>query len=434
MLRRGRYADALEQIESAREKHYKAKDRVLFLLDAGMLAHYAGDWEKSNEYLTQAELAIERSFTRSVSRAAASLAVNDNLLEYAGEDYEAVWVNVFKALNYLHLKEQDSAFVEIRRADDKLKQLELRYGTLQQSVRDAAPSGLARLLGDAKSGAFRDSATARLLGMLLYAADGQQDEALIDLRKAELLWKVQPDVYDFPQPDLKERLKPARDGTVRLNLFGLAGRTPEKKAHTVYAHTEQDTLFLVYAEESGGLREYPRFFQPIFWEGLPEGWHFKFQLPLMEPSDNRVASVEVSVDGGKSVVLRKTESLENVALGTFQSRLPMIAVKTLLRSVAKTLASERAKEKMRREIGNDLAYDVLRLLLDLFSSVTENADLRMSRFFPGDIFTAGLDLMPGRHVLVLRYYDSIGQVLFEEKKEVRIAADRLNICESFYLD
>ncbi|MCD8480319.1 MAG: hypothetical protein LRZ88_08925 [Candidatus Cloacimonetes bacterium] len=65
-------------------KLYKAKDRVLYYLDAGLLHHYNGDWAKSNELLHLAEEAIEELTTRSISKAAASMLLNDNALDYTG--------------------------------------------------------------------------------------------------------------------------------------------------------------------------------------------------------------------------------------------------------------------------------------------------------------------------------------------------------------
>src|SRR5690554_746354 len=67
---------------------YKSKERLLYYLDAGMLHHYQGNWEKSNELLQMAEDTIEELYTKSLSRAAASMLLSDNSLEYSGEDYE----------------------------------------------------------------------------------------------------------------------------------------------------------------------------------------------------------------------------------------------------------------------------------------------------------------------------------------------------------
>jgi len=102
-------------IEGYKNTTYKEKDRVLYYLDVGMLYHYAGEYEKSNEALGMAEQGIEELYTKSISKAVTSGVLNDNALDYSGEDYEDIYLNVFKGLNYIALGDPDSALVEIRR-------------------------------------------------------------------------------------------------------------------------------------------------------------------------------------------------------------------------------------------------------------------------------------------------------------------------------
>ena len=61
-----------------------------------MLHHYNGDFEQSNTLLSKAETAFDELYTKSIGRAAASMLLNDNILEYSGEDYEDIYLNIFK--------------------------------------------------------------------------------------------------------------------------------------------------------------------------------------------------------------------------------------------------------------------------------------------------------------------------------------------------
>ncbi|WP_228378715.1 hypothetical protein, partial [Treponema endosymbiont of Eucomonympha sp.] len=81
---------------------YPEKNRVLLYLDRGMLEHYAGDYEASYADLSEAEREIEEAYTKSVTQSLASYAANDNAKDYAGEDYEDIYVNIFNALNAYH--------------------------------------------------------------------------------------------------------------------------------------------------------------------------------------------------------------------------------------------------------------------------------------------------------------------------------------------
>ena len=92
MAASGNYLEASAAIQKLHDnKKYKEKDRVLYYLNQGMLQHYLGNYEQSNNLLTTAERAMEDLYTRSVSRAGASLLLNDNVLEYDGEDYELLF-------------------------------------------------------------------------------------------------------------------------------------------------------------------------------------------------------------------------------------------------------------------------------------------------------------------------------------------------------
>ena len=60
-----RQADAI--IQKA-EEEYGAKSRVLYGMDRGMTLQLAGEYERSNEVLEQAEDELDRLYTRSVDR------------------------------------------------------------------------------------------------------------------------------------------------------------------------------------------------------------------------------------------------------------------------------------------------------------------------------------------------------------------------------
>ncbi|MDD3806673.1 MAG: hypothetical protein PHE86_01380, partial [Candidatus Marinimicrobia bacterium] len=123
-LAKNEFLTPIAQLENIKDKAFSEKDRVLYFLNMGMLHHFAGNYSESNVMLTQAERGIEELYTVSVSKLASSFLLNDNALDYSGEDYEDIYLNVFKALNYAHLGETDASFVELNRMHHKLQQLE----------------------------------------------------------------------------------------------------------------------------------------------------------------------------------------------------------------------------------------------------------------------------------------------------------------------
>ena len=431
MLARADYPSAIAKIESARDRAYKAKDRVVYYLDIGMLHHWNGDYETSNAYLEEAERAIEENFTRSITRAASSLVLNDNTLAYAGEDYEDIYLNAFKALNYLALGRNDDAFVEVRRINNKLLQLESKYDRMAEKLSEAEAAQVAFRPGKSP---FQDSALGRYLSLLLYRNDAKWDDVRIDLEKINQGWKLQPGIYPFPMPDFSAENDRDVAPNARLNIIAFTGLAPDKTASTFYIHTEEDLIVLAGTSEDylGSQRLDGLSFLP--WKDMPAGYHFKFQLPSMHRRPSRVGHIEVSVAGRDAVVLQRLESLENAAVETFSIKKPIIYLKTLTRAVVKGLAAEEAKEKMTGDMGSGAAF-FTRIATDLLTDQTENADLRVSRFFPGECAVRELHLEAGTYDIRIRYFGTDGSLLHtDERNGVVLEAGRLNVVESAYLN
>jgi len=128
------FEGAIKVLEETKNIYYSKKDRVLYYLDLGLLYHYAKQYQKSNEMLSKAENAIKELYTKSISKVLASMILNDNTLDYSGEDYEDIYINVIKALNYINLNEREEAFVEIRKINEKLNFLEDKYKKYPKNI------------------------------------------------------------------------------------------------------------------------------------------------------------------------------------------------------------------------------------------------------------------------------------------------------------
>jgi hypothetical protein len=428
MLRTRDYAGALQQIEAAKETGYKKKDRAQYYLDAGMLHHYLGNYEQSNQLLTQAEQAIDENFTKSISKAALSLILNDNAMDYAGEDYEDIYLNVFKALNYLELDSFDGAFVEIRRINMKLKNLETKYKKLASGYSQSKDAKKEMKAGTNK---FHNSALGRYLSMLIYRVEGKWDDARIDIDMIQEAWQLQAHIYNFGMPDLSTALDASK---TRLNVMAFTGRGPDKKARTLYVHTEENVIFIATSKEAPTGNQKLNTLDTIDWPGVNKGYHFKFQLPYMEVQPENIGSVKVVIDGQTAGELKKLESLSNVALETYKVKEPIIYLKTITRAVVKGLLAEKGKKELSEQVGGGLLGNISRLAADVAVDATENADLRVSRFFPANALVGEYQLSPGAHQVKIEYYHKNGNLLItDDRGEVIVTEDGMNFIETFYL-
>lgn len=430
MLAQGDFAAAEAQIERSRLIHYQPKDRALYHLDLGLLQHYRGDYRASNESLEQAEQAMDAAFVKSLSRAGASLLLNDNVLEYAGADYENVYVNIFKALNFIALDEFDSAFVEIRRIDQKLSLLEDRYWKVARKYEEAAEHDEPFTVGRNR---FRNSALGRWLSLLIYRAEGRPDEAAIDLRKIAQAEKLAPQIYPFRMPDLSTALTPPAPGKVKVPILGMIGQAPEKRADTLWIHTQLNQIFIVGTREQryGGQRFGGA--NSIYWPGIEPGYTFKFQLPTLVKRGTNVSTIRVKIDGKPGPHLQPVESLENAAEAAFEIQKPLIYLKTVSRTVAKGIAAAQAQRAAEEKWG-ELHGLITGLLVGIGVGATENADLRISRFFPARACIAETELAPGTHRIEFEYLTAAGLLLHRDERTITIRPDGLNLIESFYLN
>lgn len=99
----------------------KKDDIILSANQAASLARKCGDYVKSNELFDTAESGYrydvdEKGVISKSGSEIGSALVNENVLDYEGFYYERVMTNIYKALNFMSLKDFDSARVELNRA------------------------------------------------------------------------------------------------------------------------------------------------------------------------------------------------------------------------------------------------------------------------------------------------------------------------------
>ncbi len=419
------FSAAINSLEKSKTINYSKKDRVLYYLDLGMLCHYKGAYVGSNQALTFAENAIDELYTKSISKGAASLLLNDNALDYSGEDYENIYLNIFKALNYANVKQFDEAFVEIRRADNKLSQLEDKYRKIADNFNQ---SDDAKKKLQAQKMPFTNSALARYISLLMYRSEGKYDDAQIDARKIDDAWVAEPSIYDFPQPKLEGCLE--RSTKARLDIISFVGKSPELFARVLTIHTFQDAVAIY---QSDGKNE--KQLDIISWKDMKDGYHFKFSLPYIEKKGTIVGRIAVDLNGSEVASLQLIECIENAAYETYKLHEGITYLKTIARTIVKGIANEKANEELDKETGGGMWGKLTRAVTGAVVDASENADLRLSRYFPANALVGECVINPGTYHLVVRYYSVDGRLIHSDDKGlILVAANSLNLYESFFLN
>ncbi|HOP06051.1 MAG TPA: hypothetical protein PLF13_02035 [candidate division Zixibacteria bacterium] len=419
---------AVQSLETAREKNkFGEKDRLIYFIDAGMLNHYAENYEISNEKLTQAEQAADELFTKSVSKAMLSTVLNDNALDYSGEDYEILYTNLIKALNYAALDDHEDALVEIRRANLKLDLLKTKYADAAAVFREESRKDTSYIDFDydVKEVHFYNDAFARWLSMHLYAADGKYDDARIDEEQLRQAFTLQPNVYDFTLPEVTY----ASDEGAILAVVALAGLAPNKQTLSLRLRTDKDLnlVQVLYDGPDTNQVEYAHFPAPI-----NEDYYFKFAIPQLVDRFSDVGSVQLTIDGQPAGELNLIEDVNKVARETFDAKKSWVFIRTIARALAKGLAAHQLKEKA--DTGG-LEGWLKKLAVDVATDLSENADLRSSQYLPGRIFVGDFVVPTGPHDLTIEFYSRTGHLMTTSTyQNYQVLEQGLNLVEAFNLN
>lgn len=127
------YAEA-EKRYAALEKP-NGHNRLLYLLNLGMLSHLQGKYEQSNQHFEQAYY-YTQDYYKNFSADVASIFVGSSVNKYLGNPLEVLLINYYKALNYSLLGQNEKAMVECRRAFNALQYLDDKYVNNNKYQRD----------------------------------------------------------------------------------------------------------------------------------------------------------------------------------------------------------------------------------------------------------------------------------------------------------
>jgi hypothetical protein len=433
--REGEYQQATDELESHADDLYTGRDEVLYYLDAGMLHFYSRSYDTSIQRFHEAERLIEELFTRSITQAAGTLIINDTVQDYSGEDFEDIYLNVFKAVGFLQQSDFEGAFVEVRRLNNKLNLLEDKYQGLAAQYNQAEDAAVDFQAGESR---FYNSALARYLSLIMYRADGAFDSARIDWQEIQEAFREQSNLYDFPIPFGDEVIQPTDNA--RLSVLAFTGEAPIKRAETLWVVTFDNRVDIVYASEDQSGTIIPEGYASFGFPGIEGGYRFKFQLPVMEQRGSAVERIRVVVNGEPAGELQLLEDMERIAVDTFQIRRPIIFLRTVTRTVLKGIASQRGREAMREagaQSGSALgmaAGIIGSIATDVAVEATERADLRVSRFFPAYAYVGEWEFPPGTHRVEIEFFGSDGLLRVEDLGEVDLRSGELNFVTSYHTD
>jgi len=428
-LKAGNSDQAIELIQGAKEE-YGRKNRLLYLMDYGMVLHLAGRYEESNTVLEEAHYLVEDLYTTRLRDQASALLVNETQLPYEGEPFEHVWINVIKALNYACLENWNEALVEARRIDHKLNVLSDR----------------------AEGQEYKEDPFARYLTGVLYETTGDLDNAYVAYRKAEAIYEEARAWSKVPLPDavktdlirVTTALHLAEDleqyqakypevvsdavsvpdaAMAQLIVVSYNGRSPKKEDLYIDVPVSLDALQLVaLAKTTGGQSTRSSRGGEALLYGI-HGQIARVALPRLVPQRTKIAYSTIQLTDGTTTFNTHSQRLYDIG-AVAEKNLDDEYNSLVLRAVARTAMKMAAAEGIgigARAAVNKNSQDWVGLLAVILARImvfaTEEADIRSWRTLPGEIQLARLWIPAGSYSVLVNAVDHQGRVIGSPKAE-----------------
>lgn len=409
------YDAALQTIE---EHSKNQKDRVLYLLNKGMVQRMKRDFKASNASLEAAKQEMERLYAESVSENALSFVVNDATVSYAGDDYEQVLVHLYMALNYLELGERDEARVEALQVDVKLREIG----------------------EDIPASKFTEDALSRYLSGLIYEELGEWSDAMIAYRKAYEAYKKYRENFSVDMPAMLKqdlvRLAQRQGLTEELAKYRKEFDIVPPKKNATRAEPEGELVFILNSGLAPIKREHvigtwapgpsvvidkskrpprplpPRRAAQAVSESTAPPVLVNIALPYYESRPNRIAGARISVSG-RQADTQLMEDIDAIARASLSARMPAITARAVARAISKGVIQE-AVDKSGKQ-GDDAGARLLgSLLVRVAAIATERADTRSWLTLPANVQLARLPLPPGSYDVTVELLGIDGQAISTE--------------------
>ncbi len=396
------------------------RDELVRRLQLGVVLNAAGRWAESNAAFEWAETEADRRYTRSVSRALGSLAINDGVMEYVPPSAEMALIPYYRMLNYLGLGQRDEAVVEARKT-----------GAWLQRLRDGG-----------REPCVGEGMVAYLAG-LVYRAGGERGDALVALRQAERSFDAcagdaggRPDGFGedlFRAAHAAGVTEVADSAAKRYGLRGGASRVGagevvvlvehgwvahrtgrdihvpirREEADEVDGDDEESTAEVaarVTARLAGNLLE-----QSVWGEALDE----RPENQLADAADGAyvlklawpVLRLEALGPGGVRVAAGESFAqapvVADVSAGLvrhLEARRPAMLTRMVGRGMVKYVATRQIEKKAEKQ-GGEFAGFLARSVANAAGNVMERADTRCWSLLPDRISVARLVLPAGEHPL-----------------------------------
>ncbi len=378
LMRGGRVDEAL----SLYEKNVTSdQDRLLRLMDEGILLRVGERYKESSEKFFEAAKLIEQSGYLSLGEQSLTLLTNEKQTTYQGEDFEKVLVHMYLALNFIALNELDSALVEARRVN------EILYLMISEAKRP-----------------YELNAFAKYLGGLLFEADHDLNNARVSYLQTMEMDASSRENFDPLRLDLfrvTKKLGMSQELNELKEKFGL--KSWEKADESL---KEQNGAVVLLFEVGKSPRKFSSRERHV--KSGKGGTAIEVLLPVAYYKNRsyQVHRVLMEISGQKA---------EAVALNSIRQTAVQHLEDRMGRAIAKAFLTAGVKAGIAAGVGTATNSKELGFLTAFALFLASEADTRSWLLLPAELQVAKVFLKPGTYSVALKYQNAAGRTLREEK-------------------
>ncbi len=353
-------------------------DKLLNKLEQGRTKLLSGETLESQSAFEDAEKLVKVEQGKALIQfssgfeQAASVLINDNVIDYSPADYELGFLNFYQGLNYLQSNNIEAALVEMRRANQVQERAKLirekRLASISSQLEDR---GLTENVGallarypDAGDmlGAVQNAALF-YFSALLYEAENNLNDAFIDLSRA---LAVVPKNEYVAQTLMRVAQKQGRaDVLKRLEVIYGKHKLPKRN---------QGQLVVLYEEGVINAKQSWRF--PFYVSDKNEnGTLLSLALPYFK-MDNLSPSGNIFIDKSK-ISLSLLTNVDLMAEQALREDMPSILLRQILRGVSKYNINQAVAKSDPNGVGSALT--------NMFTVMTDQPDTRHWQTLPESI-------------------------------------------------
>lgn len=384
------------------------RNKLLYLLEKGKMAHLLKNYQQSNTYFNEADLFIEDVRTSAKDIALGTL-LNPMMQQYKGEAFEKFMVHYYKSLNYMYLGQIESALVEARR-------ISLRSYTQQDNTRserkysdDALALTLQGILYESANDlnnafiAYRNAAEIFLENNGTYYGTAMPVQLKYDLLRTAYLLGFTGELQHYQQLFGMNYAHEQETGGGELVLFWENGLAPVKREQNIFFSLTRDGAGnFMFIDPTGTINVPFDFSTAVNREQLSAAnlRSFRVAFPRYEEQPLFFSDAVVQVEGHQ-YRFEPVENINTLAFATLKERFLKETSLALSRLAVKKLAEEAARPKDDDKNKNE--KEALALALQVFNLASEKADTRNWQTLPHTISYTRIPLKRGSNSLEIHF-------------------------------